>query len=758
MFYPADSFYKYDDTTQIPALLTLHNVKNLKIKRAGNYGVVKFSGVNNNIIYSLGIQITGLSADIEIDGIDFWYFPLNSIKVQGIQADYISGITVQNCRLFYNTGIENPSANCAAIKMQHTRNIIIEKSEIVQGNYNAQLDGIFMDACEDVIIRNNRIILEENEFLPQHLDCIEITQRPGGPFSGNITIENNYIENASTMGVTFRQGVHVLYTFGKIRLINNIIVSGRGRGLINVFFHNSTDSLYIFNNTLIGKGNPHNLVRIKNADGRDDYGLLNIKNNIFYKEGTGAPVYALTIWFDSLLLNNFSNSILNNNLYWNTNPAVTPVNQFHQTTRPWNTDTSLAESYGVSINPQLNSFYIPYSFSNVKNKGEGLAEKGVTKDISGNDRPYWNDDYDIGAYEIEDSQLKFGVTNVGEADRATHYLKALGNYWERENGNWRISNDETLTNARIITRGAVNDNTSLTLFDGLKYKWLSRNNLPGREIAAGFYLITNDLNPDTWFYLDLRDAVKTYSPIIYLRYNNSDDKKVYQYYTKGVWNNIDNGAVLRIWEIKEGISATGDLDSYWSNVLIKLEDRSPGKFIWSPVPGEADSTKYLVSFQKGITYQPEILDTLSGEYEYYVSAMHPVTQRGTGSHRVRYYIIANTSGVYDTTNFIEFVLPGYALDKENEQGKKEFIYSLGQNYPNPFNPSTTINFSIAEKEYVNIKLYDITGSEVKTLVDGNYDSGTYSVKLEASGLSSGVYFYRITAGAFSTVRKLQFLK
>jgi hypothetical protein len=126
--------------------------------------VAKFSGVNNNIIYSLGIQITGLSADIEIDGIDFWYFPLNSIKVQGIQADYIFGITVQNCRLFYNTGIENPSANCAAIKMQHTRNIIIEKSEIVQGNYNAQLDGIFMDACEDVIIRNNRIILEENEF------------------------------------------------------------------------------------------------------------------------------------------------------------------------------------------------------------------------------------------------------------------------------------------------------------------------------------------------------------------------------------------------------------------------------------------------------------------------------------------------------------------------------------------------------------------------------------------------------------------
>lgn len=70
-------------------------------------------------------------------------------------------------------------------------------------------------------------------------------------------------------------------------------------------------------------------------------------------------------------------------------------------------------------------------------------------------------------------------------------------------------------------------------------------------------------------------------------------------------------------------------------------------------------------------------------------------------------------------------------------------FSLSQNYPNPFNPSTKINFSIPERSFVTMKVYDMTGREVMLLVNNNYSEGIYSVDMDAKGLSSGIYMYSI---------------
>ena len=70
-------------------------------------------------------------------------------------------------------------------------------------------------------------------------------------------------------------------------------------------------------------------------------------------------------------------------------------------------------------------------------------------------------------------------------------------------------------------------------------------------------------------------------------------------------------------------------------------------------------------------------------------------------------------------------------------------YSLSQNYPNPFNPSTTINFSIPKEGMVALKVYDILGNVVATLVDGEKDAGHYSVKFSPENLSSGIYIYEL---------------
>ncbi|MCZ7601911.1 MAG: S8 family peptidase [Melioribacteraceae bacterium] len=85
-------------------------------------------------------------------------------------------------------------------------------------------------------------------------------------------------------------------------------------------------------------------------------------------------------------------------------------------------------------------------------------------------------------------------------------------------------------------------------------------------------------------------------------------------------------------------------------------------------------------------------------------------------------------------------------------------YSLKQNYPNPFNPSTTIEYSLPGNELVKIKVYDVLGKEITTLVNEVKSAGKYSVTFNSSHLSSGVYFYQITAGRFQDVRKMILLR
>ncbi|MCU7490909.1 MAG: T9SS type A sorting domain-containing protein [Ignavibacteria bacterium] len=85
-------------------------------------------------------------------------------------------------------------------------------------------------------------------------------------------------------------------------------------------------------------------------------------------------------------------------------------------------------------------------------------------------------------------------------------------------------------------------------------------------------------------------------------------------------------------------------------------------------------------------------------------------------------------------------------------------FSLSQNYPNPFNPSTTINYSIPESRMVTLKVYDMLGKEVSTLLNEYKTAGNHSVQFNASSLPSGIYIYTIQAGAFRDSKKLMLLK
>jgi len=85
-------------------------------------------------------------------------------------------------------------------------------------------------------------------------------------------------------------------------------------------------------------------------------------------------------------------------------------------------------------------------------------------------------------------------------------------------------------------------------------------------------------------------------------------------------------------------------------------------------------------------------------------------------------------------------------------------FELKQNYPNPFNPVTNIKFSVKETNLVTLKVYDILGKEVSALVNENLNPGEYEAKFDASLLTSGIYFYRLTAGDFTAAKKLILIK
>jgi hypothetical protein len=87
---------------------------------------------------------------------------------------------------------------------------------------------------------------------------------------------------------------------------------------------------------------------------------------------------------------------------------------------------------------------------------------------------------------------------------------------------------------------------------------------------------------------------------------------------------------------------------------------------------------------------------------------------------------------------------------------KEFM--LGQNYPNPFNPTTLIRYDLARDSRVVLKVFDIYGRLVGTLVDAFQSAGSRSVEFGAGRLASGVYFYRLQAGNFVDVKKLVLAK
>lgn len=304
---------------------------------------------------------------------------------------------------------------------------------------------------------------------------------------------------------------------------------------------------------------------------------------------------------------------------------------------------------------------------------------------------------------------------------------------------WSILNQHNLLFG--ITSIAVNDSNIYvgTFYNGL---WTSNDN--GTSFvrdSSGLYQ-SNSVN--TILISDTNVLAGTSNSGIYLSANNG---KSWKQSNNGLANLDVHSLISNFGNIlagtDNGVFLSSDNGSSWIQVNNGLTDDTVYSFAWvaNYVFCGTNNGGIFATTNYGGNWTP-IADSLTS---YNISALALSGNNilaGSSNGSLWYRTVANmfTTGVNDKPNNVP--------DK----------YSLYQNYPNPFNPTTTISYELPKSSFVTLKVYDIIGREITTLVNEQKNAGTYQAKFDGSRFASGVYFYRLQAGTFTLVKKFVLMK
>jgi len=172
----------------------------------------------------------------------------------------------------------------------------------------------------------------------------------------------------------------------------------------------------------------------------------------------------------------------------------------------------------------------------------------------------------------------------------------------------------------------------------------------------------------------------------------------------------------------------------------------------------------------GNTYTTIVYGSFNGRtyvYSYngttFIKEYENLSYPGAAIRRVYWLPWTGYDGYFNTWSSSSSNGTFYIFKKDVQVGIEPAInipseFKLYQNYPNPFNPSTIISYDLRSAGYVTIKIYDITGKLVKSLVNKEQQPGTYNINFSSEGLSSGIYFYRLSTVGFTDTKKMILLK
>ncbi len=194
--------------------------------------------------------------------------------------------------------------------------------------------------------------------------------------------------------------------------------------------------------------------------------------------------------------------------------------------------------------------------------------------------------------------------------------------------------------------------------------------------------------------------------------------------------------------VKDSIYETTDLGENWETRSNGIGGNQVRQLLVSKI--NPNKLFYLGDYNK-IYYTND-----SGEnWQVFYSTDNMTIKTIALSSDEEYLYVASNDGLYLFNLFV-------SVDEEINENPS--LFSLSQNYPNPFNPTTTINYSIKESGFVQLKVYDVLGKEIATLVNEEKRQGGYSVKFNGNNLPSGVYFYTLRVSNFVQSRKMILLK
>lgn len=206
----------------------------------------------------------------------------------------------------------------------------------------------------------------------------------------------------------------------------------------------------------------------------------------------------------------------------------------------------------------------------------------------------------------------------------------------------------------------------------------------------------------------------------------------------GPWSNVWNFRPIIIVPV-ELISFSGRYDPQIMSILLTWETATETNNYGFEIE-KYDSNEWgKIGFVKG--------NGTSTSHHIYTFTENLRNSKLSSNYCIRYRLKQiDFDGTYEYSDAIEVSM------------NHELIFKLNQNYPNPFNPKTTILFSLPQSSFVTLKIYDILGREVTILLKENKQPGVYSITFDASNLPSGLYFYKLQAGSFVNVKKMNILR
>jgi len=463
-----------------------------------------------------------------------------------------------------------------------------------------------------------------------------------------------------------------------------------------------------------------------------------IKNNIFFNNRTGGSANHFAIGDESAETGTFT---VSNNLYFGTgSTAVYFLDRTNSSTPTprtfeyWVTNAIDPYSYGVTASSitATDFFNNPLTGDlSIKNSnqicwavnGKGVSLSDISEDYFGNSRTTLEGvPIDIGAHEFNTTTnpLSISINPVSGINNFNYLGRniALINFAQQGTLPSSIamqyfsgveppnSNSNCIKSYWIITpTGGSGYNYSLTL-----------NTVPSEHnqiLANTLKIAKSNDNGNNWSIIPSTVSgnnltITNQNSFSHFTATNNDTPFPVKLLFLKIFTNQNNTNLF--WQTSEEINNSG----------FEIERKS-GNEIWEKIG-------CVKGNNKPSEYNFEDRNLKTGKYSY----------------RLKQIDYNGNYEFFELKDLVEIAAPGK--------------FGLSQNYPNPFNPTTNLNYQIATKNFVKLTLYDITGREVATLVNEYKEPGYYSVLFNAAKLTAGIYFYRIIAGDFSSVKKIILLK